>query len=52
MSTPPYGQREPKVRMERRKRNWLEWEFWGELIGEMFVVLLRLAGKAIKGLFD
>ncbi|GMK40187.1 hypothetical protein PCCS19_32420 [Paenibacillus sp. CCS19] len=47
-----YEQNEPKVRMERRKRNWLEWGFWGDLAGEAFVLLLRLAGKAIKGLFD
>jgi hypothetical protein len=38
--------------MERRKRNWLEWEFWAEFIGEMAGVLIRVAGKAIKGLFD
>lgn len=48
----PYEQDEPKVRAERRKRNWLEWGFWGDVIGEMFIVLLRIAGKAIKGLFD
>jgi|GEM_PF-2058978 hypothetical protein len=49
---PSSEQKETKIRMERRKRNWQEWEFWGEFIGEMFGVLIRVAGKAIKGLFD
>lgn len=41
-----------KIMTEKRKRSWLEWEFWTEFIGEIAVMLLRGAGKAIKGLFD
>ncbi|MBD3922509.1 hypothetical protein H8B09_27395 [Paenibacillus sp. PR3] len=45
-------QTDNKIRMERRKRNWLEWEFWTEFLGEMAGIVIRIAGKAVKGLFD